>query len=106
MIEISRRHFIRKAIVAGATLTAFPTIFVPKARAVWARKTVVHPQVDNLRVVGITDKRMTKAHEPASSWARQEKLTVPEVIGENIDRLACALAEMSSPEEAWRTIFI
>jgi len=106
MIEISRRQFIQKTIITGATLTAFPTIFVPKARAVWARKTVVHPHVHNLRVVGITDKRMTRANEPVSSWARQEKLTVPEVIGENIDKLACALTERRSPEEAWRTIFV
>jgi len=106
MAAISRRKFIQKAIVAGAAMTAFPTIFIPKARAVWARKTIVHPHVHNLRVVGITDKRMTRANEPVSSWAHQEKLVVPEIIGENIDKLACALTEMRNPEEAWRTIFI
>jgi hypothetical protein len=106
MIAISRRQLIQKAILTGAAMTAFPTIFVPKARAMWARKTVVHPHVDNLRVVGITDKRMTRANEPVSSWARQEKLVVPEVIGENIDKLACALTEMRNPEEAWRAIFV
>jgi hypothetical protein len=105
MTAISRRQLIQKAIIAGA-ITAFPTIFVPKARAVWARKTVVHPHVHNLRVVGITDKRMTRANEPVSSWERQEKLVVPEVVGENIDKLACALTEMRNPEEAWRTIFV
>lgn len=106
MITISRRQLIQKAIITGAAMMAFPTIYVPKARAVWARKTVVHPNVDNLRVVGITDKRMTRANEPVSSWARQEKLVVPEVIGENIDKLACALTERRNPEEAWRTIFV
>jgi hypothetical protein len=106
MIRVTRRQFIKKAMITGATLTAFPTILVPKARAMWARKTVVHPQVNNLRVVGITDSRMTKAKEPVSSWARQEELVVPEVVGENIDKLACALTERRDPEEAWRMIFI
>ncbi|MGD0626299.1 MAG: hypothetical protein ABSB32_16460 [Thermodesulfobacteriota bacterium] len=80
MIRISRRQFIEKAMITGATLTAFPTILVPKARALWARKTVVHPHINNLRVVGITDTRMARANEPVSSWARQDQLVVPEVV--------------------------
>jgi hypothetical protein len=106
MIRISRRQFIEKALITAGTLTAFPTILVPKARAGWARKTVVHPNVNNLHVVGITDPRMAKATEPVSSWARQDQLVVPEIVFENIDKLACTLAERRDPEEAWRTIFI
>jgi len=106
MGNTSRREFIKKAILAGATITAWPTVIVRKARASWARKTEVHPNVNNLRVVGITDVRMTKANEPVTSWARQEKLVVGEVVWENIDKLACRLTEIRNPEEAWRTIFI
>ena len=90
----------------GISLTAFPTIIVPKANAEWARRTVIHPNLDNLRVVSITDPRMTKANEPFSSWAHQEKLVDKEVVWENIDKLSCALAKTRDPGEAWRTIFI
>jgi hypothetical protein len=106
MIRISRRRFIKKAIITGAAVTASPVLLVRKAHAVWARKTAVHPNVDNLRVVGITDARMTKAFKPFSSWARQDELVVAEAVWENIDKLACSLAETRNPREAWRTIFI
>ena len=106
MIKISRRHFLQKAIISGATITALPTIIVPKARAAWSRKSTVHPHVDNLRVVGVTDPRMTKENRPVSAWSIQDKLVVKEVVGENIDRLACRLTDARNPEDAWRIIFI
>jgi len=106
MKRISRREFMKKATVMGAAIAAFPTVFVRKARAAWARGTVVHPNVDNLRVVGITDNRMTRAGGPFYSWSRQDDLVVKDVVWENIDKLACALVETKNPEQAWRTIFI
>jgi len=106
MSRISRRQFMKRAIITSAAMAAFPEVLIPKARAAWDRKTIVHPNVNNLRVVGITDAGMTKANEPISSWARQEKLVIREVVGENIDKLACRLAETRNPAEAWRAIFI
>jgi len=106
MTKISRRRFIKKSLIMGATITSFPMVLVRKARALWARKTAVHPHVPNLRVVGITDQLMTKAHDPVSSWGRQEKLVVPKAVWENIDKLACTLTEARNPEEAWRMIFM
>jgi hypothetical protein len=106
MSRVSRRRFLKNSIIMGAAITAFPTVLVRKARAAWARKTVVHPNVNNLRVVGITDGAMTKAKEPFSSWARQNELVVKEVVWKNIDKLACTLAETRDPGEAWKTIFI
>ena len=107
MGTLSRRQFIKNALVTGATITAFPTVFVRKAPAAWARKTVVHPEVDNLRVVGITDPAMTKTAETIPlAWADQDKLVVTEAVWANIDRLACALAQTRNSAEAWRQIFI
>ncbi|MBU2498714.1 MAG: DUF362 domain-containing protein [Proteobacteria bacterium] len=106
MRKITRRKFMKKAAVMGAAITAFPAIFIPKARAFWAQRTVVHPNVDNLRVVGATDPSMTRAVEPAVHWARQEELVVPKAVWENMDRLACGLSETRNPEEAWRNIFV
>jgi len=37
---------------------------------------IVHPGVDNLRVVGITDPRMVKGVQPVTTWALQEKMVV------------------------------
>ncbi|MFC1884153.1 DUF362 domain-containing protein, partial [Thermodesulfobacteriota bacterium] len=107
MEKITRRGFIKKSVITGAGVAAFPMIFIPKAEAEWAKKTTIHPNVDNLRVVGITDKNMTKAAEQIpQTWAGQEKLVNKRAVGENIDKMACGLADTKNIEEAWKTIFI
>jgi len=104
--KISRRRFLQRSIIGGAALAAFPTILIPKAQAAWAQKTVVHPNVDNLRVVGISDPKMTRDNQPVSSWSLQEKLVIKEKVWENIDKLACALTKTGNAQDAWRAIFI
>jgi hypothetical protein len=106
MKEISRRKFLKKGIFIGTTVTAFPTVLIQKSRAAWAPKTVVHPNVNNLRVLGITDRKMTKAVDPAISWTRQNELVATDVVWENRDKLACGLAETGDPDFAWRSIFV
>jgi hypothetical protein len=106
MDQLSRRQFIKKAAITGSTLAVFPMIFIPKVRAAWERKSIVHPGVDNLRVVGIADPKMTRGIQTVSSWSLQEKMVVKETVWENMDKLACGLTETRNPEEAWRTIFI
>lgn len=69
MNKISRRQFMKKTIVMGTAIAAFPTVISRESQAKNIAKVVVHPNVDNLRVVGITDTAMTKAYEPVSSWA-------------------------------------
>jgi len=70
------------------------------------KKTVIHPNVDNLRVVGITDPGMTKGVEPKAPWSRQDELVKQKVVWENIDRLACTLTKSGDPVKAWETIFV
>jgi len=106
MSGVSRRRFLKKAIFAGTVITAFPTVLLPKARAAWTRGTIIHPNVNNLRVVGITDAKMTKAIETGISWNRQNELVATKVVWENIDKLACALVETRDPGDAWRVIFV
>lgn len=103
---ISRRRFVKNAAIIGAGVSAFPVVFIRRSHAAWARKTVVHPNVDNLRVVGITDPGMAKAVEPSPSWSRQDELVNQKVVWENIDRLACTLSKTGDPGEAWRAIFV
>jgi hypothetical protein len=106
MNEINRRQFMKKALAVGATISAFPAVISNKSQAGNIAKMVVHPNVDNLRVVGITDTAMTKAKEPDSTWLDQDKLVVKEPVWKNIDKLACGLAETKNSTEAWRSIFI
>ncbi len=107
MNKISRKSFIKKAAAFTAGISAFPMIFIPKAEARWAPKTIIHPNVNNLRVVGITDSRMTKNTESIPLvWENQEELVNKKAVWENIDILACRLADTRNPGEAWRAILI
>jgi hypothetical protein len=106
MEKISRRAFLKSAALLGAATTASPLIFIPKAHAAWARKTPVHPNVDNLRVVGVADPKMIRGLETLCDWSRQDELVTPKAVSENMDRLACGLVDNNKPEEAWRTIFL
>ena len=103
---ISRRRFVKNTAIMGAGITAFPFVFIRKSNAAWERKTVIHPNVDNLRVVGITDPGMTKGIDPKASWRRQNELVKQKAVWENIDRLACTLTKSGDPVKAWETIFI
>lgn len=106
MKEISRRKFMKQALVMGTAISTFPTILAGESRARDIPRIVPHPNVDNLRVVGITDQAMTRDIETYCDWSRQNELVVPKPVWENIDKLASGLVETGNPEKAWRTIFI
>jgi len=38
MKKISRRRFIKNTAILGTAMTGLPTLFIPKARAAWARQ--------------------------------------------------------------------
>lgn len=103
MSKISRRQFVKKAAITGAAITAFPYVFIRKANAVWEPRTIVHPNVDNLRVVSITDPQMVM---PDASVAKCDQFIVKDVVWDNLDKLACSLTQTRNPTEAWKTIFI
>jgi hypothetical protein len=97
---------MKQAMVGGAAVTAFPTIFLRKTAAGYAPGSPVHPHLDPLRVAAVTDPRMTSRMEPTCSWVEQEALVEREVVWENIDRLSCTLTGEKNPAQAWRTIFV
>jgi len=105
MKKISRRQFVKKSIIMGTAIAGFPAVITSRSRAGNIPKTIVNPNVDNLRIVGITDDAMTNDHRPVSSWKIQDKLVVTDVAWENIDKMACGLAESKNPTDAWRNIF-
>jgi hypothetical protein len=107
MDKISRRSFIKKTAAVAAGISAFPMIFIPKAKAHWSPKTMVHPNVNNLRVVGITDPKMTmSAEQIPQTWTGQEKLVNKKAVWESINKMACGLVDTRNPEEAWRAILV
>ena len=106
MKRLSRRQFVKKSILLGAGATTFPMIFVPKSQAAWNPGTTLHPNIDNLRVFSVTDPRMIRGVEHRVGWAKQEKMVVTDQVRENMDKLACKLADTRSPEDAWRAIFV
>ncbi len=106
MKAISRRRFIQKSLVMGAALTAFPTTFTQRVHASNGKKLIVHPEVDNLRVVGITDNGMTSDINPANPWEVQNRLVVEKAVWENIDKLACGLTQTGEVSKAWQTVFL
>ena len=84
MQGINRRKFMKNAVIMGTAMTALPATLFGREPAVNVPKTVVHPNVDNLKVVGIFDEAMTRDQNPYSSWATQEELVVPKAVWENI----------------------
>ncbi|CAD7841607.1 MAG: hypothetical protein [Olavius algarvensis Delta 4 endosymbiont] len=106
MGKINRRQFMKKAIVAGTTMAAFPAVMPGTAQADKAPRVVVHPNVNNLRVVGVADPKMTTAYKPVSSWTVQDQLVSREAVWRNLDKLAGGLAEVGNSTQAWQRIFI
>ena len=97
---------MKKATVLGAGVAGLPTVLVHKSQAAPVERIVVHPNVDNLRVVGVTDPNMTRGLEARADWVRQNELVNAPAVWENMDRLACGLVDTRNPDEAWQTIFI
>jgi hypothetical protein len=93
-------------MAVGAGIAGFPMVFIPKIHAAWTPKTLVHPNIDNLRVVTVTDENMINGNKPNADWRGQDKLVVSDVVWENMDKLACELSELKDPEAAWKTIFV
>lgn len=103
---ISRRTFL-KTTIAGAAAMGLPTVFITRrAVAAYEEGQRIHPNISPLRVVGVHDPNMTTGQQVNNSWADQEKLLRPELIGTNLDRLACALAEEKNEETAWKAVFV
>jgi hypothetical protein len=106
MKKITRRHFIKNSAVLGAGIATCPTLISSNAKAGKTPKFKIHPNIDNLRVVGITDPSMTKDKLTGASWASLDNLVNEDTVSENIDKLACNLTETENHSEAWHAIFL
>jgi len=104
MRRITRRQFMKQVGAAGAA-AALPTLLIRRAEAAWSPGSQFHPNVDDLRVVGLSDAAMTRPGIPAT-WSGQEDYVHREVVWENLDRLACTLAATRPARDAWRALFV
>lgn len=103
---MSRRQFVK--VTAGGALawSALPTIIGARHAAGYQPGGRIHPNMDPLRVVGITDPAMVSGANPSAPVAAQDQMVVADVIGENIDRMALALAEERNVSDAWKKILV
>jgi hypothetical protein len=111
MKKMTRRRFMKETMVMGSGMIALPSFLLCNTQAEQqsikpANKIVTHPNVDNLRVVSLADPSMTIDQIPVSTWMDQEEVVAKDNVWENIDKLACGLAETGDPGEAWRAIFL
>ena len=103
---ISRRDFL-KGVAAGAAVASFaPMVLIPKGIEAYEGGSSLHPHINPLRVVGIHDPKMTVGAEKVSTWKQQERMLNAEVIANNMDKLASALAGERNLTDAWKKIFI
>ncbi len=106
MARVNRRTFL-KGIACGAGVLFFPYVFSRRSYAApWQAGSRFHPNVDDLRVVGIIDEKMTREKKVRIPWKKQNELVVDEVVWADMDKLACALTGQKRPEDAWKAIFV
>ena len=104
--RMSRRRFLRATAAGALALGAAPTIILPRRVEAFQPGAKVHPNISPLRIVGLQDPAMTTDLRERSPWQQQEELVAWDVVGDNVDRLACTLAEEADPAAAWRAIIV
>jgi len=104
--RVSRREFLKSAAAGAAIVSVVPMILVPRRIEAYEGGSSIHPHINPLRVVGIHDPKMATGMKPISTWKEQERMLNAELISNNMDRLASALAGEKNPDDGWKKIFI
>ena len=104
--RFSRRKFLRRTAGSAAALGAAPAFLSSCRAAEFEKGSSIHPNLDELRVVGVHDDAMTDGDRGRISWEQQEERVNWDPVQTNMDRMACALAEEEDPEKAWKAIFV
>lgn len=103
----SRRKFLTASAtgVGGLALARFFPVFGEENKGAWVNGMQINPAIDNLRVVNCTDPAMITADPTKWDIVSQNAPVVAERVRKNIDAMACALAQKTTPAEAWAVIF-
>jgi hypothetical protein len=103
---MSRRWFLRATAAGALALGAAPAIITAPRAEAYQPGGRIHPNIDPLRVVGLTDARMTTAPKLTAPWQQTDPLVASDAVRENMDKLAMALAEERNVADAWKKIFV
>ncbi len=104
--RVSRREFLKGSLAGAAALGLGPIILTPRRLEAYAPGEPPHPNISPLRVVGVHDPKMTTDVLKQCTWKQQEQLLRADVVAENLDSMACTLAEETKVTDAWRKIFV
>ncbi len=103
---VTRRSFLKRSIGGSIAGGAAPMIFIPRLAPSFEGFEDPHPHLSGLRVVGVHDSAMTTEELQVCPWRKQEQLVNTDAVRENIDRMACVLAEETRVSDAWKKIFV
>jgi hypothetical protein len=105
--SFSRRFFLTASAagIGGLALAKFFPALGEENNCAWVDGMQINPAIDNLRVVNCTDPAMITADPLKWDIISQNAFVVAERVRANIDAMACALAQKTSPTEAWAVIF-
>jgi hypothetical protein len=103
-MQKQRREFIRIA-TAGATGLALTR--TTQVLAAWPStgKMEINPDISNMRVVTCTDTAMMKKPDKLQDFASQQAAVDLPRLQANMDAMAMQLAQKTTADEAWKTIF-
>ncbi|MBN1601245.1 MAG: DUF362 domain-containing protein [Chitinispirillaceae bacterium] len=109
-MSIDRRSFLKTSVAGAAGLS----VTVPGAQSilasapangfVWTDKMPINPDIDNMRVICMHDPLMYNKSN-ADSFSAQNKIADEKRVYENLDKMAMALSNKTTADDAWKTIF-
>jgi hypothetical protein len=99
-----RRAFLKLTAAAGVTGVTLGRVKL--ARAAWPKTGTmeINPDISNTLVVACKDEAMVKG-KPSSTFAAQNSAVDSERVAANLDAMAMRLANTTTPDAAWKTIF-
>ena len=105
--DISRRDFLKLSAASGAGIVASKYLFnISKAYGVeFPKLGNVNPTIPNTSVVYLTDNKMTNG-EIARDWFAQNKATNSDIVGQNLDKMACSISQEKEAKDAWGKLLI
>jgi hypothetical protein len=99
-----RRDFLKLTTVGATGLALGRARF---AQAAWpaSGKLEINPAISNMRVVACVDAKMMKSVPSSMTFETQNAAVDYARVQANMDAMAMELAQKSTAEEAWKTIF-
>ena len=103
-MQEQRRTFLK---LAAAGMTGLTLGRAKLARAAWPKTGTleINPSIGNTLVVACKDPAMVKSTPASMTFSAQTAVVDSARVATNLDAMAMRLANTSTPDEAWKTIF-